>query len=229
MWVNGKRPSLSRRWQVYNTDGTARGSLNSNIKFYSNHESGNCLRISGKFAAIYNPLPADCNQPCYFVCEHFQRTQNPPALDKSKCLYTRDLYNYNTYQKSLCAVHEGLNYDQARRRCAGLGMNLFIFDSAEVDESFFEVTEDIMKKYAGGVWWVNGLRNPKTNEWSVYHSNRVLKGPLYDGFEFVALNGTNGVASGNCLQLSGARGPYQGLGYSCEFQNAIICEYNKNS
>lgn len=227
--INGKRPSLSRKWQVYNTDGTVRGPLNTNIQFYSNNEPGNCLRISGKYTGIYNVLPMECADKHYFVCEHFQRTQNPPVVNTSICQHNRNLFNYNSYLKSICILREALNYDQGRRRCAALGMNLFMFDSAEVNEAFFEATEDILRTAAGGWWWINGLRNPQTNEWSVYHVNRVLKGPLYNGFEFVRLNGTNGVASGDCLRLSAQRGPFQGLGSGCEVLANVVCEYNRNN
>lgn len=227
LFVNGRRQTLSRRWQVYNIDGSLQGPLNTNIRFYSNHESGLCTSISVKYTGNYNPLPRICTEKAYFVCEHFQRTQNPPVLNTTPCRYKRDLYSNNIYLKSVCTVFESLNYDEGRRRCAGLGMNLFMFDTAEVDEAFFENTEDIMRTY-GGFWWINGLRNPKTNDWSLYHANRVLKGPLYSGFEFVQLNGVNGVSSGDCLRLSSHYGPHQGLGISCDAKSAVLCEFNKN-
>ncbi|KAL7013796.1 hypothetical protein ACKWTF_015584 [Chironomus riparius] len=106
-------------------------------------------------------------------------------------------------------------------------MNMFMFDSAEIEEAFFENTEDIMRAHVG-VWWINGLRNPKTNDWSLYHANRILKGPLYDEFEFIRLNGLNGISSGDCLRLSAHYGPHQCLGFDCNAQNAVFCEYNKN-
>lgn len=226
-WVNGKRQSLSKRWQVYNIDGTVRGNLNSNVQLYSNHESGNCLRITEKYSKMFNLLPQNCVESNYFVCEHFKKTQNPPTFDPNVCLYRRDLYNYNVYIKSLCAVSQSIDYDQARRYCARYGMNLFMFDSVEVDEAFFEVTEDILKNHPGGYWWINGMKNPKTNMWSVYQANRVLKGPLYDEFEFIRLNGFNGATYGDCLRLSGQKGPYQGLGYDCDATCYLICEYKK--
>jgi len=204
------------------------GPLNSNIPFYSNHESGNCLKISGKYTGIYNPLPGNCAEKPYFVCEHFQRTQDPPALNTSKCLYVRDLYSYSSYIKSLCVVNQNLYYDQARRKCAEYGMNLFMFDSAEVDEAFFEASEDILQAHSTGWFFVNGVKDPKTNDWNVYYSNRVLKGKLYENFEWVKFNNTFGISSGNFLRISAQRGPYQGLGVGIEAQSWPICEFSKN-
>ncbi|CAG9811357.1 unnamed protein product [Chironomus riparius] len=228
LWINGKRQTASKRWQVYNIDGTVRGSLNSNIKFYSNHELGNCLRLSPKYTGIFDTLPGNCADTAYFACEHFQRTQDPPALNTSPCLYVRDLYSHSSYLKSMCVVNQDIFYDQARRKCAEYGMNLFIFDTAEVDEAFFEAIDEIIQAYPTGWFFVNGVRDPKTNEWNVYYSNRVLKGKLYENFEFVQVNNTFGISSGNYLRISAERGPYQGFGVGVTAKSWPICEFIKN-
>lgn len=199
--------------------------MNPNIPFYSNHESGNCLRISPKYTGIYGVLPGNCSNPSNFVCEYHEQSEEPPKPDFSKCSYIRDLRGI----KTLCIIPKSYDYDQSRRICAKYGMNLFMFDTAEVDEAFFEATEDIFLKYPRGYFWVNGRRNPQTNEWFVYQSNRVLHGPLYEKFEWLNLGKYNGISNGNFLRLSGEFGPYQAFGVESKHLNWPICEFNPRS
>jgi len=131
------------------------------------------------------------------------------------------------YIKSLCVVNQGLNYDQARRKCAEYDMNLFMIDSAEVDEAFFEASEEILKTYAGGHFWINGLREPQTNQWYVSYSNKMISALLYEDFEWVRKDNINGISNGDCLRLSGERGPFQGIGVPCASGSWFFCEYKK--
>jgi len=210
---------------TYNIDGSELGPFNENISFYSNHEAGNCLRIAAKYTGVYGVLPGKCEERPWFICEHSIRTQNPPKLDTSKCVYNRHLFSNHKYIKTMCFSRDSSSYDHARRKCAQFGMNLFMFDSAETDESFFEAAEDILDTYSGGHFWVNGVRNPQTNEWNVYYANRTLSGSIYEGFEWINLKGTHGVSSGDYLLLSGQAGPYQGFGLSSDRDSWFICEY----
>ncbi|KAL7013798.1 hypothetical protein ACKWTF_015586 [Chironomus riparius] len=222
IWVNGNRASLSKRWQITDVEGSTIDRLNPNIPFYSNHESGNCLSLSPKYTKIYGVLPGNCMIKSFFVCEHQIRSQSPPKPDLSQCLYVRDVRR----NKTLCVIGKNYDYDQARRACASNGMNLFMIDSAEIDEAFFEATEDFFLHYPRSSFWVNGQRNPQTNEWFVYRSNRVLQSPLYKEFEWIKLWNINGVSNGNCLRLTSQFGPYQGLGDVCDMAGYPICEFN---
>ncbi|CAG9807094.1 unnamed protein product [Chironomus riparius] len=220
MWVNGMRQKFSAKWQTYNLDGSVYQKLDSTVKLYSNHELGNCLQVSRKYTDIYYPLPENCDIKRYFICEHFKRTQTPPKLDTTKCLYKRDLYFNNSYVKSMCVVNQELDYDQSRRKCAEYGMNLYSFDTRESYGAFFNSAEDFAKAYPSGRKWINGQRDANTNEWYTYHSNRLVQGKIYKGFEWAKENKN----SGRFLGLSTLYGPYQGVGYdSGKFW--FICEY----
>ncbi|XP_070497465.1 uncharacterized protein [Chironomus tepperi] len=227
LWINGRRDRGSKDWHTEAMFGPEPGPglLSKNISFYSNHEPGDCLRITTKYTGIYNVLPGKCEEETWIACEHFKQTQKPPELDISRCFFHQHLYNKNKYIKTVCFTKDKSYYDQARRRCAGYGMNLFIFDSEETDESFFEATVDVLESIPGGYFWINGVRNPQNNEWSTYFANRKLKGPIYKDFEWVNLKGTHGISNGDNLFLSGKAGPYQGLGFKSDQISWIICEY----
>lgn len=211
---------------MYNSNGTVRGPIYNKLKWYSrNADQGVCLRYSGKYSGIYRATSANCNEGAWTTCEHYQKTENPPLLDTSSCLYRRDLYAHEKYLKSVCVINVGLNHDQAKRRCASHQMNLFRFDSEKVVDAFYDNSVDIMTKHPGGHYWINGERDRISNIWYTYHANRTISGVITRGFEWVDQDSIDGKTNGPCLRLSGERGPYQGLGVQCHHISWIICEY----
>lgn len=224
--INGRKNITTRKWEVYNSNGTVRGPLYNKLIWYSrNADQGTCLRYSGKYSETYRATSGRCNEGAWTTCEHFKRTENPPLLDTSPCLYTHDLYANKFYLKSVCVINDAINYDQAKRRCASHQMNLFRFDSEEVVDAFYDNAVDIMTKHPNGYYWINGERDVVSNIWCVYHGNGTISGVISRALEWVNQDGIDGRINGTCLRLSGERGPYQGLGVACHQQSWIICEF----
>jgi len=137
----------------------------------------------------------------------------------------QDLFDGNTYLKSMCIVNTGTNYEAARQRCVQLGMNLFIIDDSRVQRPFFEATTWLLRGHPNGFTWINGRRNNLTG-WQVFNADNTLRGPLYSGVDWVNTTNVNGPTNGDCLRYSSQFGPYQAMGIACTSSSWLICEHS---
>ncbi|XP_070504800.1 uncharacterized protein [Chironomus tepperi] len=224
VWINGRREGQGKKWKVLNPDGTARGPLHSGVDFYSKYASGDCLKYTGTYG-VYQALPGPCTDAPWPVCEHYQKTENPPKLDTSACTHKRDLKLNDSYIKSMCVISTAYTYEEATRQCSKYGMNLFIFRDKSDEKSFHKSSEDLLKTWAGGHLWINGMRDLVTNQWNVFNANRTIQGELYKDIEWVNKDAIRGKINGECLRYSGQYGPYQALGVACTEKSWIVCEY----
>ena len=148
-----------------------------------------------------------------------------PHVDTAACTHRRDLTTNGVYIKSVCVVSTAFTYDDGRRHCSKLRMNLFAIDSEAVEEEFHRSCEDLLKTWAGGTLWINGMRNLVTNQWNIFNANRTIQCQLYKDIEWVNKDAIRGKTNGECLRYSGQYGPYQALGVACTEKSWIVCEY----
>ncbi|XP_070504765.1 uncharacterized protein [Chironomus tepperi] len=224
VWINGRREGQGMDFDVFDANGTAIGPLYSGVDFYSKYASGDCLKYTGQYGP-YQALPGPCTDAPWPVCEHYKQTETHPHTDTAGCTHRRDLTTNGVYIKSVCVVATSYAYDDARRHCSKLGMNLFVIDSEAVEEEFHRSCEDLLKTWAGGHLWINGMRDLVTNQWNVFNANRTIQGELYKDIEWVNKDAIRGKTNGECLRYSGQYGPYQALGVACTEKSWIVCEY----
>jgi len=219
VWINGKRSHDN--WNVFNLDQTVKGPLFEDIIWANKYAIGDCLKFSSTYG-LYQALPSSCNDQHWGVCEHYKRTEYPTDLDVSPCRNKKALYVDGKYEKSMCLIETIDTYDEARQRCARHGMNLFIVDSAGLEQVFHQSTTQFLSPHPNGAVWINGMRDKNSYQWMVYNQNRKPKAQLFSGLDWIA----NGQTSGNCLRYTGQNGPYRPMGYNCDSRHWIVCEYD---
>lgn len=137
----------------------------------------------------------------------------------------QDLFDGNTYLKSMCIINTSGNYETARQRCVQLSMNLFIIDDSRVQTPFFEATTWLLRGHPGGFVWINGRRDNVAG-WQVFNADNTIRGPLYSGVDWVNTTNVNGPTNGDCLRYSSQFGPYQAMGIACASSSWFTCEYS---
>lgn len=138
----------------------------------------------------------------------------------------QDLFDGNTYLKSMCIVNGVFNYEAARQRCVSLGMNLFIIDNSRVQKPFFEATTWLLRGHPGGFVWINGRRDRISNQWWIHNADNSTSGQLYSGVSWVNTSSIHGPTNGDCLRYSSQFGPFQAMGIECMTSSWLTCEHS---
>lgn len=129
----------------------------------------------------------------------------------------------------MCIVERAANYDNSRSQCANWNMNLFIIDNELVHILFHNATmQFIGSRHPTGAVIINGRRNVALDTWNVQNPDDTVRGPLFEGINWVNVGNINGRTSGPCLSYSGqhtASVGYQALGFTCSQTRWFICEH----
>ncbi|KAG5675522.1 hypothetical protein PVAND_005418 [Polypedilum vanderplanki] len=180
-----------------------------------------------------------CNFPEYVECDDRtvvnpdnpgnRTTVAPPVTgppEISACHMNSDLFDGQTYLKSMCIVNQNANYETARAGCQSRNMNLFIIDNSIVQTEFQLTTTDLLRSHPGGFVWINGIRDLNNNQWNVFNADGSRRGAIYDGVIWVQTESIDGRNSGECLRYSSQHGPYEAMGVACNSNSWYICEHH---
>jgi hypothetical protein len=142
------------------------------------------------------------------------------------CAHTKKIFNRNgEYLKSLCDVHEDIDYKSAEKYCMDHDMDLLIVENEDVYKGMSEFLVDFYGdvpepwNHVAGLW-VNGNRggNDWLEEWNVIKNGSKLSRP--NGLPLAEEK----YHPGNCITLK-KRNEYEGRNYDCEKTYWFICEY----
>lgn len=142
------------------------------------------------------------------------------------CVHTKNIFDRNgKYLKSLCDVHEDINYKKAEKFCTDHGMDLLVVENEEVykgmSEFLVEFYGDVPEpwNHVAGLW-VNGERSESDNNCEWFVSKNGTKYSRPSGLP--AAEEKN--YPGNCFALK-KRKEYEGRNYDCKKTYWFICEY----
>lgn len=149
----------------------------------------------------------------------------PP--NTSICFRSRDLFNGQTYLKTMCLINSNSNYNNARNICSTNNMNLFIINDAVTYRLFFNASMEVLyTSWPNGHVWINGRYNGV--EWTVQNHDDSFRGYLYSNLDW--LNGVSTAANGSCLLYTAQNGTrYQPTGVSCNMGSWLVCEHEEQS
>ncbi|KAG5670662.1 hypothetical protein PVAND_000910 [Polypedilum vanderplanki] len=127
----------------------------------------------------------------------------------SNCDKIYHLYNNNnTYVKSICHLHEFINFPLARKECESLNLKLYVIKTEEDEEALVKHENSIHEKANEMSFWIYGKKNER-GKW--YAKKQFLN---------IVLKGENG----QCLMLSNKMGAFKKYANNCTTPMSAICE-----
>ncbi|KAG5670667.1 hypothetical protein PVAND_000915 [Polypedilum vanderplanki] len=80
----------------------------------------------------------------------------------SNCDKIYHLYNNNnTYVKSICHLHEFINFPLARKECESLNLKLYVIKTEEDEEALVKHENSIHEKANEMSFWIYGKKNER--------------------------------------------------------------------
>lgn len=150
--------------------------------------------------------------------QNFLRVYTTNHCDNIKKIYNRD----GKYLKSICDVHQGKNYRQAKEFCTSHGMDLLIIENEEVFNGLVNFMAVKYDSRTPKVWssahgiWINGHRDG--SNWVVSKNEKISEMP--SGIKFKEETSH----AGDCFVLKNNKG-YEGRNYQCSKSYWFLCEF----
>lgn len=142
-------------------------------------------------------------------------------VNRNVCSQIEDLYDEETYLKTLCIVSKDLNYDEAKVVCNSAGMELFVVNNLKVQNAIVAKAGSKHSDVEYTRWWINGQKTANGN-WFTHSPEKMA---IYDDLSWYGGSSSNG----ECLSIvrHSIKDKMAFNGWTCDGIAYGFCEFFK--